>query len=116
MKTISVRVHISLEDIENLLYSAGQGIKYWGYSELEYESCVKRILDGKDVVIEDQEGSDEKGNAKTCILNLKKVKRGITILAKKYFHHLNDIKNGNTDMYTGDALLQCALFGDIIYS
>ena len=44
-KTISVRFHISLEDIENLIYSAQEGSKYWCDSEeLGYEKPVKNML------------------------------------------------------------------------
>lgn len=44
------------------------------------------------------------------------VQRGIAVLAEKYPWHLADIISDKGDMNTGDALLQCALFGDVIYS
>ena len=43
------------------------------------------------------------------------VSRGLAVLSEKYPHHVADMLSENTDADTGDALLQCCLFGDIIY-
>ena len=62
--------------------------------------------------------SDEKKGAiqgKTYELSLDKLKAGLQVLATKYPHHLDDIICGSGDMATGDVLVQCALFGDIVY-
>jgi hypothetical protein len=48
-------------------------------------------------------------------LDLNAIQRGLGILASKYPHHFADIIAGNADADTGDALVQCCLFGDIIY-
>lgn len=117
--TISVRSHISLEKIEDLLYSADRGTDYWneGHRSLGFERNVKHILaNPKDgIKIEDIEGGDG-DNPKIHFLSLPKIKKGLTILAKKYPHHLCDILNDETDMITADVLVQCSIFGDIIYS
>lgn len=40
---------------------------------------------------------------------------GLAILAVKYPHHFRDLVADKGDMFTGDALIQCALFGDLVY-
>lgn len=115
-KTISVRVHVTIEDIENMLYSAAQGCDYWcsNSGELGYEHNVKQVTEeGLDWIAVDAER--EKGEQTHFFLNMTRIKRGLTILAKKYPHHFKDIIDENTDMITADCLVQCALFGDIIY-
>lgn len=114
--TLSVRVHIKLEDIENLLYSAAQGSSYWSDSEqLGYESTVKKALlpkaEGKIVKIVDHE--DE---PMAYLLNLEKIKKGLTVMAKKEPSHFADFLQENADMITGDVFLQCCLFGEVKYS
>lgn len=127
-KTISVRVHVPLSEIENLLYSARQGTRYWvneepeptintdnqisGLSFLEYEKDVKEFMNGKlELFVFDGEEDDKKH-----ILNVAKIKKGLTAMAKNEKWHFTNIVNGETDMDTSDALIQCALFGKIIYS
>jgi len=44
-----------------------------------------------------------------------KVRAGLQVLASKYPHHLADIVGDNSDCVTSDVLVQCALFGEIIY-
>jgi len=41
--------------------------------------------------------------------------RGVRILQERYPHHWADILEENSDAITGDVLLQCAAFGDIVY-
>jgi len=113
--TISVRTHIKLDDIESLLDSASRGSSYWCYNELAYESNVKLALKEQGVIIEDQEGSDKDGNPKTHVLNLTKIKKGLTVMAKKERKHFADFLNGDYDQTTGDVFLQCCLFGEVIY-
>lgn len=115
-KTISVRVHVPIKDIENILYSAAQGCNYWcsNSDELGYEHNVKKITEEeKDYILFDAEADE--GTQKKFFLNMKRIKRALTVIAKKYPHHFNDIIDDNADMITADVLVQCALFGDIIY-
>lgn len=48
-------------------------------------------------------------------LDAEAIQRGLAVLAEKYPHHLLDLLEETGDAYTGDALLQCSLFGDIVY-
>ena len=49
-------------------------------------------------------------------LHLDKVAGGLETLANCYPRHFADLVNENSDSVTADALLQCCLFGEIIYS
>lgn len=42
-KTVSVRVHISLDDIESLLYSARQGTTYWAFRESDGKERTRAL-------------------------------------------------------------------------
>ncbi len=115
-QTLGVRIQVSLEDIENLLYSAAEGSKYWADSEkLGYESVVKDILkskkEGKNIDIRDLEDEPI-----YYLLNLEKLKKGLTVMAKKQRKHFCDFISDNADMITADVFLQCCLFGEIKYS
>lgn len=62
--------------------------------------------------------SDEKAGAvqgRTYELTLDKLKAGLQILADKYPHHFKDVIDETGDATTGDVLVQCALFGEIVY-
>jgi hypothetical protein len=48
-------------------------------------------------------------------LDLKSIRRGLEDLATKYPRHFADLLNENTDAITADVLLQCCLFGELIY-
>jgi hypothetical protein len=120
LNTISVRSHIVLADIADILYSADVGTNYWNshHSNLGYEKNVVQMLedDDKGIIIADVEDCDENDVPKSYILNKKKLKKGLTVLAKKYPHHFCDILKKETDMITADVLVQCSIFGDILYS
>lgn len=108
--TISVRTHIDIEDIKDLLDSASRGSNYWAdASILAYESGTRRALTLTGVQIDDNE--DEQ----VCTLNLAKIKRGLTVMAKKQPSDFADFIAGNGDNNTGDTFLQCCLFGEVKY-
>jgi hypothetical protein len=48
-------------------------------------------------------------------LDLKSIGRGLEDLATKYPRHFADLVNENTDAITANVLLQCCLFGELIY-
>ena len=114
--TISVRVHIELEKIADLLGSASRGSSYWCENDLGFESAIKEVLseEGVGSSIKDFETDSENNNIH--ILDLKKVKRGLTAMAKKEPQHFTDFIREDFDQTTGDVFLQCCLFGKVIYS
>jgi hypothetical protein len=48
-------------------------------------------------------------------LDLKSIRRGLEDLATKYPRHFADLVNEDTDAITANVLLQCCLFGELIY-
>lgn len=52
---------------------------------------------------------------KPYTLNLEALKKGLDVMKTKYSRHFMDITNENDDATTADVLLQCSLFGEIVY-
>jgi len=48
-------------------------------------------------------------------LTLADIQRGLETLRDKYPRHWADLVEENDDLYTGDAFLQCAVFGELVY-
>jgi hypothetical protein len=48
-------------------------------------------------------------------LDLNSIGRGLDDLATKYPRHFADLVNENSDAVTADVLLQCCLFGELVY-
>lgn len=51
----------------------------------------------------------------TLKMSIPKLIEGLKVLATKYPHHFSDVINESGDATTGDVLVQCALFGEIIF-
>lgn len=114
-QTLSVRVHFSHEQLADLLDSAGQGSQYWSQNELQFESTVNKVLDGGMTVIYDHEDTIN-GMPQNYFLSLVRIKKGLTVMAKKYPQHFADLLSENSDMVTGDVFLQCCIFNEVRYS
>lgn len=120
-KTFGVRQYIGFQRIADVLFSADEGVKYWAGPSSEplgYADDLMDMLAGeKSIEIIDYEDDSVKDpdDGKHHELTLAKVKKGLQILAKKYPGHYASIVGEDWDMYTADALVQCSLFGDIIY-
>ena len=48
-------------------------------------------------------------------LRLDVIARGLNVLANRYPRHFADLVNENGDLTTADVLLQCCVFGELIY-
>lgn len=110
--TISVRCHVKYDDIKDLLDSASRGASYWCRNDLAYESKTEIALEINSTglcTLYDTEGE------KAYILDLKKIKKGLTVMAKKEPIHFGDFMAGKADNDTGDVFLQCCLFCEVIY-
>lgn len=55
------------------------------------------------------------GDDGVLTLDAESIQKGLSILAEKFPWHITNLVTDNADAETGDALLQCSLFGDIIY-
>lgn len=99
------------------------GFNYWGRAtalthlpipegeDVVLKSYFQPLLEGGSITIEDVES----GQKKTHVLDLPAVLRGVQVIADKYPHHLADVLQGEGDATTGDVLIQCAVFGELIY-
>lgn len=110
--TISVRLHFTKQQIADLLDSASRGSSYWCNNDLSYESETKKALAGgkQFSAVYDNEQED------AHCLDLKKIKKGLTVMAKKYPSHFADFLKEEYDQTTGDVFLQCCLFNTVLYS
>lgn len=92
------------------------GSSYWASIDVgQHELGWRNYFSAKFKVIEDSDETKGAIQGQTYELSLDKLKAGLQVLAAKYPHHLCDILAENGDATTGDVLVQCALFGDIVY-
>jgi hypothetical protein len=132
LTTVALGISLSYEDIAGVLTSALEGgSNYWYFIE-EYITPTTwgftteprqdngfhwasdyPLNVGGALMISDRGDMAEPTFTKR--LDLEAITKGVAVLAEKYPHHLADILAENADAGTGDALLQCSLFGEIIY-
>lgn len=109
---ISITYSFTDQQILDFLDTAGRGSRYWNESSLELVAGANDALFGmKGTNILDSE------DGKEYSLNRDKIENGLEIMAKKYPKHFIDFAvREDYDEMTGDVFLQCALFGEVIYS
>ena len=135
-KQVTIQHLISIETARNLLVSAFEGgSNYWmSIFQYIYPHGTKRedyIEDGSRAVVDTlghvwhpayvlttiKDGGlvlwDTENEKHT--LTREKLLNGFDVMAQKYPHHFRNIVDENDDAETADVLLQCALFGEIIY-
>jgi len=97
-------------------YEFREGVSYADFKEggqftdpdCYYHPCqIIPLHEGCSVLISDED--------QVTKLNRDNLVRGLEVLANKYPHHYKNIGSDEEDADTGDAYLQCCLFGDIIY-
>lgn len=110
--TINIKTEIEQARLTDVVYSMAEGSGYWcKYAgDLGYESTVLELLAGKTVKLEDFEDAEAR-----YTLTLPKLKRGLKVMALDFPKHFLDILTENDDSDTADVLLQCSLFGEVIY-
>lgn len=124
-------ITITRDRLSDVLCSALEGgSNYWYWLEgkveptvWEFESDPPRershylndypLNPGGALLIRDVEDEESHG---TMCLDAQTIQWGLTILSQKYPQQIADILSEQDDANTGDILLQCALFGDIIYA
>ena len=130
--TVTLSISLTVEHISDVLCSALEGgSNYWYNIEeyitpptWEFSSEPKRdngfhwaqdypLNPGGALMMSDK---DDYGQGTVNRLDLVTIHKGLTVLAEKYPHHVADILMENADAGTGDAFLQCCLFGEIVYS
>lgn len=127
--TISVQMDFDEQRVKDLLCCAFEGgSNYWcevekthlsPFAEREMEAhtfCTHEMpfLEGCDLILKDATGEND-GPEQPWILNREKLVKGLQVMADKYPKHFNDFVAENEDADTGDAYLQCCLFGEIVF-
>lgn len=123
----TIRQTVSDERLAEILCSTYEGgSNYWARQDdgkpspyrisetLKTDGGISGALEfipGFDVEITDIEDDDEKKYR----LTLPILRKGLQIMAEKYPRNFSDILTENDDAITGDVLLQCALFGELVY-
>lgn len=113
----SLTIEITEENLHNHVTSAiesSHGARYWARINVhEHQPGWANYFTATFKVTEDSSG--EAVHGKSYTLSIPKLKKGLAVLATKYPHHFCDILKEDGDATTGDVLVQCALFGDIVY-
>ncbi len=106
----TIAVEVSEEMIHDNLVSAIEGgSHYWAKIDAgEHKPGWANYFTASFVKL------DTRGGHKFTLSTAKLV-TGLHVLASKYPHHFGDILCQRGDATTGDVLVQCALFGEIIY-
>jgi len=66
-------------------------------------------------IIEVAEYDEDEDKVTRHLFGLEQLRSGLSVMAEKYPHHFGDMLSENGDAITGDVLLQCCLFGDVVY-
>lgn len=127
---VTVPLQIPMRRIQDLLTSAFEGgSNYWYMIEKQHKPtrfdtrCMESgvfphidyptnpggwldVSDGAEV------GETKK---RTARLDMGSIKRGLAVFTRAYPTHFGDFLSENDDATTGDAFLQCCLFGDVMY-
>jgi hypothetical protein len=108
-------VELESEDMENIVCTAFEGgINYWcdtaegAHPKNDDAYCPEGWA--YNLYVTDECADDE---TKPATLDAESLQKGITICLTKYPWHVN--LDGDFDAENADAIIQCAVFGDIIY-
>lgn len=89
-----------------------QGDTYWHWSQL----IPLLDEDGFALTLRDSENDDyEDEGGKLYRIERRDLEIGMKVFAEKYTNHFADFISENDDADTGDAFLQCVVFGEIVY-
>lgn len=118
---MDIKITVPTERIQDTLVTAFEGGSNYWYSDLKVVRDVKEpgemgchrfhiipTVKGGVISLRDDEGVKH-------TLNHTKVQKGLQTLAAKFPQHFADLIAENDDADTGDAFLQCCIFGDVIY-
>ncbi len=127
----TIKHELTAEQVSDVLCSAFEGgSNYWYFidkkiepTEWQFDSDPQRsphlhwlydypLNPGGALLMSDTTEDNEHGVMR---LDAESIQRGLNVLAENYSWHMQDILQENADADTGDALLQCCLFGEVIY-
>lgn len=110
-------IEVTEQNLHNHVVSAIEGgSNYWAEINVhEHQLGWANYFTATFKVTEISDETKGAIHGKSYRLSISKIMKGLAVLAEKYPHHFCDILKQDGDMTTGDALVQCALFGDIVY-
>ena len=97
---------IDSQVFRDLFTDANVHIHYWGGGPVNVPRFPMKI------VTED----DSPNGVGIKLVSMKDAIKGVQIMAEKYPRHARDLVANNADSITSDVAIQCAVFGEIIYS
>lgn len=109
---MKVNIEVKQELIVNALESANIG--YWAAvpKGADHEDLLAGIAQA--VVVESEGSHDGSSNGRHTLTGAK-VRKGLAVMAEKYPAHFAHLLGDDADAETGDVLVQCSIFGVIVY-
>lgn len=133
---MKIQSDISDDKVLNTLISGVEGgISYWcraveGYAALaqcamvpvsdpEHDARQAAAFSGwcqrgGKLVLFEHDAHDREHGAR-YVLDATAIARGLAVICEQYPHHSDGILDGTGDAITGDVLIQCAVFGRLVY-
>ena len=119
---------VSDQQLADLLCSAIEGgSNYWigtlknqygkGFSRIDISTRYLELPfhEGSGIWIMDSDDEGEPTLKEPVLITNALLRKGLNIVFEKYLWHFINVVKDNSDAETGDVVLQCAVFGDIIY-
>lgn len=102
-------VHVSNNQIESLLSDASFESRYWckDVEKFNFSTIVEKIMKGHSVSIYN--------NGTEYDFNMGLITQGLRVLSIISPIHFSNILSDRAEGKTADLLMQCCLFGEIIY-
>ena len=109
---MQAELNIADELIINAIDAADIG--YWARVARGADTAKMLKGDATAIVFEKDSPSSGQGDGRHELTG-EKIRAALKVIAEKYPHHLSSITEDNADCETGDVIIQCALFGEIVY-
>lgn len=130
---MKIKIEVSAETVSNILCNAFEGgSNYWYMIEKFIEPKVWTIgekpegnkhhyaqdyplNEGGALIISDARADEPQIKKPFKRLDLAAIEAGMEIMARDFPTHFMNMITENDDAETGDVLLQCCIFGEIVY-
>ena len=116
---MTIKVNVTDDEANSLIVSAIEGGSNYWYMIQESDMSKTKYpaeapMNGGHLMINDEVAAE--GEAIDPVkIDKQRIHEALQIMADKYPKHFADIMDDNADQGTGDVLLQCAVFGKLIY-
>lgn len=109
-RSFRVEIEITSNRLKDILISAfEQGIGYWA-SNVDFSSYDDIVSGRQHAVITEREGGKQHMLSRNGLIN------ALSVMSRlKNLEHFTNTMTGDWDCVTGDVLVQCAIFSEIVY-